>query len=302
MRRRGASPLLLLDVSSDLRPDDERVQSAAEEAGGIASKAWADYFQLEARAQQAQAAGNTESYNALQETMKGLAEKARYAKDIEREALQAAETVRDLDGAADAAGETAEIQFAEKGAEGAEAGAAGEGAEVAAEAGATVVVDETGAEVGIISGEVAADASIVLVDEAGIPIAAGGAAAVEGAAVAAEGAAVDAAAVGSLAAADPIAAAAVGIGAREVGAETAAAASGLMVAAAGGAIVTGVALLTAAVVLGALCVTHILPMCKKRVCRDVRGRWHSHSSYCLEASRSRPAAATERSNRRLIIS
>ena len=44
---------------------------------------------------------------------------------------------------------------------------------------------------------------------------------------------------------------------------------------AGGLVVAG-----AAIVLGIACLAHWLPVCKKRVCADPNGNWHSHQSHC----------------------
>lgn len=46
------------------------------------------------------------------------------------------------------------------------------------------------------------------------------------------------------------------------------------------AVVGGVVVVAAAIVLGALCIFHVFSACKKKVCRDPRGRWHSHESHC----------------------
>jgi hypothetical protein len=38
---------------------------------------------------------------------------------------------------------------------------------------------------------------------------------------------------------------------------------------------------TALFVFGPLCELHVLPWCKKRVCRDPNGHWHSHQKHCM---------------------
>lgn len=43
---------------------------------------------------------------------------------------------------------------------------------------------------------------------------------------------------------------------------------------------TGGVIAIGGIVFGALCATHILPVCKKTVCTDVRGKPHSHRSHC----------------------
>ena len=132
-----------------------------------------------------------------------------------------------------------------------------EGAESAAD---SVVVLE-GAEAG----------SVVVVEvEEG---AAAEAAVAEGAAVAGEGAVIGASG------AEVAAGAAAGA---EVGAEAAAIGAGTAVAGAIGAATVAVGFVAAAgaVVLGTLCLFHVLSICKKKVCADPNGNWHSHKSHC----------------------
>lgn len=68
----------------------------------------------------------------------------------------------------------------------------------------------------------------------------------------------------------------------EVGAETALIGAGAGLAGVVGttALVGGVVLAAAGVVFGALCIFHAISICKKKVCTDPEGRWHSHSSHC----------------------
>lgn len=67
----------------------------------------------------------------------------------------------------------------------------------------------------------------------------------------------------------------------ELGAETALIGAGAGLAGVVGAsvVVGGIVLAVGGIVFGAMCLFHV-GICKKKVCTDPRGRWHSHSSHC----------------------
>lgn len=163
-----------------------------------------------------------------------------------------------------------------------------------------IVEEESEMTEGALGGEVAAEGAAALSGESeavsevlpSFPVV------IEEVSTMAEGAWAGEAAAGSLAAADPALAGVAGVAGIEAGevatagAELAAAGGGLMAGMAGAGIVGGVALAATGIVLGVMCLTHTLPMCKKRVCTDVRGRWHSHESHCDVNSKSQPDVRT----------
>ena len=111
----------------------------------------------------------------------------------------------------------------------------------------------------------------------------GGAVAVEGGAVAVEGGAI-AVEGGTFLAAEGAVEGAVVAG--EVAGEAAAIGATSAVAGVLGtvSIVGGVAIIGATVVLGILCAFHKLGACKKRVCADINGRFHSQQRHCKKES------------------
>lgn len=135
-----------------------------------------------------------------------------------------------------------------------------------------VVVGAEEAEAGELIGAFGADGAIVMIDAEAEAVAAGGAGAVVvGEEIAVEGAAA--------VAGEELGAAALGAGSAMAGALGAAA------------VTTGIVATVAVVVLGVLCVVHALPMCKKKVCTDPNGNWHSHHHHCNRELQSKPVAA-----------